>query len=36
MLRCIPVRKLSELKYVALASALLTFKKVDVKTEHTM
>ena len=36
VLKCIPVRNLSELKYVARASALLVCKKVGVKTDHVI
>ena len=36
VLKCIPVRNLSELKYVARASALLVCEKVGVKTNHTI
>ena len=36
VLKCIPVRNLSELKYVARASALLVCEKVGVKTDHTI
>ena len=36
VLKCVPVRTLSELKYVARASALLVCEKVGVKTDHTM
>ena len=35
VLKFIPVRNLSELKYVARASALLVCEKVGVKTDHT-
>ena len=35
VLKCIPVRNLSELKYVARASALLICEKVGVKTDHS-
>ena len=33
-LKVIPARNLSDLKYVARASALLVGKKVDVKIDH--
>ena len=36
VLKCIPVRNLSELNYVARASALLVCEKVGVKTDHTI
>ena len=36
VLKCIPVRNLSKIKYVARASALLVCEKVDVKTDHTI
>ena len=36
VLKCIPVRKLAELKYVARASALLVCEKVGVKIDHTI
>ena len=36
VLKCIPVRNLSELKYVARASASLVCEKVGVKTDHTI
>ena len=36
VLKCIPVRNLSDLKYVARAGALLVCEKVDVKTDHTI
>ena len=34
VLKVIPVRNLSELKYVARVSALLVCEKVGVKTDH--
>ena len=36
VLKCIPVRNLSDRKYVARAGALLVCEKVDVKTDHTI
>ena len=36
VLKCIPVIYLSELKYIARASALLVCEKVGVKTDHTI
>ena len=36
VLKCIPVRNLSELKYAARASALFVCEKVGVKTDHTI
>ena len=36
VLKCIPVRNLSELRYVARVSALLVCRKVGVKTDHTI
>ena len=36
MLKCIPVRNLSELKYVARASASLVCEKVGIKIDHTI
>ena len=36
VVKCIPVRNLSEPKYVARASALLVCEKVGVKTDHTI
>ena len=36
VLKCIPVKKLSNLKYLATAVALLICEKVDVKTDHTI
>ena len=36
VLKCIPVRNLPELKYVARASALLVCEKVGVETDYTM
>ena len=35
VLKCIPVRNLSELKYVARVNALLICEKVGVKTDRT-
>ena len=35
VLKCIPVRNLSKLKYVARASALLVCENVGIKTDHT-
>ena len=34
VLKCIPIRNLSELKYVAWASAFLVCEKVGVKADH--
>ena len=34
VLKCIPVKKLCELKYVARTSALLVCEKVGVKTDY--
>ena len=34
VLKCIPIRNLSELKYVARASTLLVCEKVGVKIDH--
>ena len=36
VLKCIPVRNLSKLKYVTRANALLVCEKVGVKTDHTI
>ena len=36
VLKCIPIRNLSELKYVAWASAFLVCEKVGVKPDHTI
>ena len=36
MLKCIPVKNLSDLKYVVRAGALLVCKMVGVKTDHTI
>ena len=36
VLKCIPVRVLSELKYVARASALLISEKIGLKKGHTI
>ena len=36
VLKCIPVRNLSELKYVVRASALLACENVGVKTDQTI
>ena len=36
VLKCIPVRNVSELKYVARASALLACEKAGVKTDNTI
>ena len=36
MLKCIPVKNLSHLKYVKRAGALLVCEKVDVKTDYTI
>ena len=36
VLKCIPLRNLPELKYVARASALLVYEKVGVKTDHAI
>ena len=34
--KCIPVKKLSNLKYLATAVALLISEKLGVKTDHTI
>ena len=36
VLKCIPVRNLSDLKYVVKAGALQVYEKVGVKTDHTI
>ena len=36
VLKCIPVKNLSDLKYVARAGALLVSKKIGVKTNHAI
>ena len=36
VLKGIPIRNLSEFKYVARGSALLVCEKVGVKTDHTI
>ena len=36
VLKCIPVKKLSDLKYDARAGALLVCEKVVVKADHTI
>ena len=36
VLKCIPIRNLSELTYVARASTLLVCEKVGVKKDHTL
>ena len=36
VLKCIPVKNLSNRKYVARAGALLVCEKVGVKTDHTI
>ena len=36
VLKCIPVKNLSDLKYVVRAGALLVCKMVGVKTDHTI
>ena len=36
MLKCIPVRSFSELKYLARTTALLVCEKVGVKTDYTI
>ena len=36
VLKCIPVKNLSDLKYVARAGALLVCEKIGVKTDHVI